>query len=258
MAHFHQLEGCAGVHQLDGIAGAHGAFKHAHIDDNALVAVVNGVKDQGFQRGIGVALRGGNILHHAFQHLADIDAHLGAHARGIHAGQTDDILHLFGGGIRVSAGQVNLIQDGHNFQVVVNGQVAVGQRLGFHALAGIHHQDGTLTGSQAAADFVLKVNVARRVDQVELVFLAVIGVVVHGNGAGFDGNAALAFQLHVVQNLVLHGALVHAVGQLQNTVRQCGLAVVNVGNDTKVANIVACHQVSSKSFQIRTGAPSRR
>ena len=198
MAHFHQLEGCAGVHQLDGIAGAHGAFKHAHIDDNALVAVVNGVKDQGFQRGIGVALRGGNILHHAFQHFANIDAHLGAHARGIHAGQTDDILHLFGGGIRVSTGQVNLIQDGHNFQVVVNGQVAVGQRLGFHALAGIHHQDGTLTGRQAAADFVLKVNVARRVDQVELVFLAVIGVVVHGNGAGFDGNAALAFQLHVV------------------------------------------------------------
>ena len=41
-------------------------------------------------------------------------------------------------------------------------------------------------------------------------------------------------------------------------IRQCGLAVVNVGNDTKVANIVACHQVSSKSFQIRTGAPSRR
>ena len=218
-------------------ASFHTAIHDTAEYDNAFVCIINGVKDQGFQRGIGVALRGGNILHHAFQHFADIDAHLGAHARGIHAGQTDDILHLFGGGIRVSAGQVNLIQDGHNFQVVVNGQVAVGQRLGFHALAGIHHQDGTLTGSQAAADFVLKVNVARRVDQVEFVFLAVIGVVVHGNGAGFDGNAALAFQLHVVQNLVLHGALVHAVGQLQNTVRQGGLAVVNVGNNGKITNM---------------------
>ena len=55
---------------------------------------------------------------------------------------------------------------------------------------------------------------------------------------------------YVVQHLVGHGALVDAVGQLQHTVRQSGLAVVDVGNNAKVADVLAGHQVSSKLFQI--------
>ena len=35
-------------------------------------------------------------------------------------------------------------------------------------------------------------------------------------------------------------------GQLQHTVRQSGLAVVDVGNNAKVADVLAGHQVSSK------------
>ena len=37
--------------------------------------------------------------------------------------------------------------------------------------------------------------------------------------------------------LVFHGALVHTLGQLQNTVRQGGFAVVDVCNDTELSLI---------------------
>ena len=121
--------------------------------------------------------------------------------------------------------------------------VGVGQRLGLHALGGVHHQDGTLAGGQAAADLVGKVHMARGVDKVELVGLAVLGGVVHGHGAGLDGDAALPLDVHVVQDLVFHGALVHALGQLQNTVRQGGFAVVDVCNDAEIADVVSCHVV---------------
>ena len=47
--HFHQLELCAGAHHTDGIAGLDGAIKDAHVDDNALVAVIDGIEDQRFQ-----------------------------------------------------------------------------------------------------------------------------------------------------------------------------------------------------------------
>ena len=259
MAHLHQLELGAGAHQADGVAGLDGALKDAHIDDDTLVAVVDGVKDQRLQRFVRVAGRGGNVLDHTFQHVLDADAQLGGHPGRLHAGQADNILHLLGHGVGVGAGQVDLVQDGHHFQVVVQRQVAVGQRLGLHALAGVHHQHGALAGSQAAADLVGKVHVARGVDQVEFIVLAVLGMVAHGHGAGLDGDAPLPFQLHVVQDLVLHGALVHAVGQLQNPVGQRAFAVVNVGDDTKVADVVACHsQPSSKSFQMRTALPSCR
>ena len=254
-ADFHQLELRAGAHQTDGIAGLDGAIKDAHVDDNALVAVIDGIEDQCFQWLVGVAGGAGNIADHTFQHVLNADAQLGRNAGCFHAGQTDDVLNLFCHGVGVGAGQVDLVQDGHHFQVVVQRQVAVGQRLCLHALAGVHHQHRAFAGGQAAADLVLEVHMARGVDQVELVGLAVVGLIAHGHGAGLDGDAALLFQLHVVQHLVRHGALVDAVGQLQHAVRQGGFAVVNVGNNAEISDIFAGHQVSSKSFQILQTVP---
>ena len=39
---------------------------------------------------------------------------------------------------------------------------------------------------------------ARGIDKVELVGLAVLGGIVHGDGTGLDGDAALALDVHVV------------------------------------------------------------
>ena len=218
MAHFHQLECRAGAHQPNRIARPNRSLEHAHIDDDALVAVIDRVKNQCFQRRIGVALRRGNILHHTLQDFMNVDAHLGTHARRIHAGQTNDVLHFLGNGIRVGTGQVNFVEDGDHFQIMVDGKVTVRQRLGLHALTGIHNQNGSLTGRQTAADLIRKVHMTRRVNEIKLIFLPVVGSIVHRHGTCFDGNAALTLQIHVIKDLVLHGALIHTVGQFQNTV----------------------------------------
>ena len=226
MADLHQLELRAGAHQADGIAGLDRALKDADVDDDALVAVVDGVEDQRFQRCVGVASGGWDIPRNAFQHLLDADAQLGRDARCLHAGQADDVLDLLRHGIRVGTGQVDLVQNRHDLQIVVQRQIAVRQRLRLNALAGVDDEDCALTGGQTAADLA------------------------HRDGAGLDGDAALLLDVHVVQHLVGHGALVDTVGQLQHTVRQSGLAVVDVGNNAKVADVLAGHQVSSKLFQI--------
>ena len=159
MAHLHQRELGPGGHHLDGVAGLDGALEHADVDDNALVAVVDGVEDQRFQRRGGSPV-GRDVLGDTFQHIFDADAQLGGNTGRLHAGQADDILDLFGNGVRVGAGQIDLVQDGHDLQVMVKRQIAVGQCLGLHALAGVHHQYGTLAGGQTAADLVLKVHMA--------------------------------------------------------------------------------------------------
>ena len=82
---------------------------------------------------------------------------------------------------------------------------------------------------------------ARRVDEVEVIGLAVFGVVAHGHGAGLDRDAALALELHIVQDLVLHRAFVHAVGQFQDAVGQGAFAVVDVGDDAEIADGIFCH-----------------
>ena len=55
VAHLHQRELRAGGHQTDGVAGLHRALKDADIDDDALVAVIDAVEDEGLEGGVGVA-----------------------------------------------------------------------------------------------------------------------------------------------------------------------------------------------------------
>ena len=70
-------------------------------------------------------------------------------------------------------GRSILLMTGDDLEVVLDGQVDVGQRLGLDALGGVDHQQRAFAGGQRARDLVGEVDVAGRVDQVELVHLAV-------------------------------------------------------------------------------------
>ena len=77
----------------------------------------------------------------------------------------------FGG---VGGGQVDLVEHRQDLQVVLHGQVGVGQGLGLHALGGIHHQHRALAGGQGAGDLIVEVHMARGVDEVQGIGLAVL------------------------------------------------------------------------------------
>ena len=64
----------------------------------------------------------------------------------------------------------------------------------------------------------------------------IIGMIGQGGSSGLNGNATLLLQFHGVQHLLLHLSQLHGIALLQQTVRQGGLTVVNVGNDGKIAN----------------------
>ena len=59
---------------------------------------------------------------------------------------------------------------------------------------------------------------------------------------GLDGDAALPFQIHCVQHLGLHLARRQGAGQLEQPVRKRGFAVVNMGNDGEIADVLAVHE----------------
>ena len=80
-----------------------------------------------------------------------------------------------------------------------------------------------------------------------IVGLAVVGGIAQGDGPGLDGDAPLPLQVHVVQNLVLHLPLRHGVAQLQQPVRQRGLAMVDMGDDGKVADMGLFKHLRSSS-----------
>ena len=65
---------------------------------------------------------------------------------------------------------------GNDLQPVIDGDVGVRQRLRFDALRGVHHQQRAFAGGQRTGNFVGKIHVPGRVDQVELVGVAVLRV----------------------------------------------------------------------------------
>ena len=79
---------------------------------------------------------------------------------------------------------------------------------------------------------------ARRIDEVQEVGLAVAGAVFQGRSLRLDGDAALALQVHGVQDLRFHFTIRQPAAQLDDAISQGGLAVVNMRDDGKVADML--------------------
>ena len=103
----------------------------------------------------------------------------------------------------VGAGQIDLIDDRNNHVFVRHREIHVGDGLGLHALRRIDQQQRTLAGRKAARDLVGKVDVPRRVDQMQGIGLPVTGLVTDRHRMGLDGDPPLTLQIHRIENLVL-------------------------------------------------------
>ena len=82
---------------------------------------------------------------------------------------------------------------------------------------------------------------ARRVDEVQAVLLAVARGVMETDALGFDGDAALALQIHRVEHLRGHFALGERAGKLEQAIGKGRLAMVDVRNDAEVADETGIH-----------------
>ena len=78
---------------------------------------------------------------------------------------------------------------------------------------------------------------ARRVDEVELIALAVLRGIIKPHGLRFNGDAALALNIHIVQNLFRHFTIRQPAGQLNQPVGQCRFTVIDMRNNGKIADM---------------------
>jgi hypothetical protein len=85
----------------------------------------------------------------------------------------------------------------------------------------------------------VEVDVARRVDQVQHVVEPVGRAVAHAHGLRLDRDAALALEVHRVEDLVAAITLRHAAREIEQAIRERRLAVVDVRDDREVADALA-------------------
>ena len=216
------------------VAGLHGAGEDAHVGDDAAVDVEGGIEDEGAQFVIVPLARGGDAMDDGLEDVLDADAGLGAGEEGLLGGDGEDFLELFLDRGDVGVRQIDLVDDRDDGEALLHREVDIGHGLGLDALGGIDDEEGAFAGGERAGDLVGEIDVAGGVEEVERVLDAVLGPVEHGDGVGLDGDAALALEVHRVEELVLGFALRDGAGELQQAVRERGLPVIDVGDDTEI------------------------
>ena len=112
--------------------------------------------------------------------------------------------------------------------------------LRLDALRGVNDEQRALTGGQRTRDLVREVDVARRVDQIEVVDRAV-ALPQDAHSLGLDRDPPLALDIHRVEQLILHLAERDRVCDLKDAVGQRRLAVIDVRDDREVSDQFLVH-----------------
>ena len=81
-----------------------------------------------------------------------------------------------------------------------------------------------------------------RIDKIKLVHLAVHSCVIQGHTLRLDRNAALALQIHRIENLLCHFALSQTATVLNKSISQCRLPMIDVRDDRKIAYVTEISQ----------------
>ena len=233
-------------HHLDHVTRLQAAIDDADVGDHAAVGVVDRVEDHRARRRIGIALRRRHELAHAVHQRLDALTRLARHPQHILRLAADDVRDLLRVLLRVGGRQVDLVKDRNNLKIILHGQVQVRQRLRLDALRRVDQQNRALARLQRARDLVGEVHVAGGVDQMQHDLLAGMRTRLRHprqpHVLRLDGDAALALDVHVVQVLVAHVARLDHAGHLQDPVRQGRLAVVDVGDDAEVADLLGIRE----------------
>ena len=192
-----------------------------------------------------IAFRRRQTVDDSFEHVGDADALLRARQNGARPVEADDLLDLAARFLGLRARQVDLVDDGDDLEIVLDRKVRVRQRLRFDALRRVDQQQRAFARRQGARDLVREVDVSGRVDQIQHVRLPVFRRVVQTDGMGFDGDSALALEIHRVEHLRLHLACLQGPGRLEKAIGQRRLAVIDVRDDGKIANALRIHEWAS-------------
>ncbi len=171
------------------------------------------------------------------------DTLLGARLHRVGGVETDDVLDLLLDPCRFGAGEVDLVQNGEDLEILIDGHIDIGQGLRLHALGGVDDQQGAFASRQGAADLVGEIDVTRGVDQVESILLAVFSLVFQADRLRLDGNAALALQFHLVEELVFPFPVRQCSGLVEQAVGKCRFAVIDMGDNGEIANSVLTHML---------------
>ena len=177
-------------------------------------------------------------------------ARLGGDAHDVGRVAAEQLRHLERRAVRVGRGQVDLVDDRDDLELVLDREVRVRERLRLDPLRRVDDEHGPLAGLERARDLVGEVDVPGRIDQVQL--MALPG---DAHRLGLDRDPALALEIHRVEQLLAHVAVGDGVRELENAIGQGRLPVVDVGDDREVADPALVHGNQARMLAVMRFCP---
>ena len=226
-----------GLHEPDLHSWLELAIDHVDENHDAAVLVEPGVEDEAAQRPVGIALGCWNPVNDGFKDVGNANPLLGRSEDGAGGVDADDALDLLLRALGFGGRQVDLVDDGDDFEMVLDRQMRIRESLGLDALTRVHHQQRALAGGERPTHLIAEVDVSRRVDEIEDVVLPVLRLVVEPDRVLLDGDAAFLLEVHGVEELGAHLARGQSTRHLHEAVGQRRLSVIDVGDDRKVADL---------------------
>ena len=190
------LKFISAVHEANPVACLNYAVHYADIAQSTLVIIVIAVEYQRPERSFGIAHGSREVGNDTGEHLLNVEACLCRYLRCIVRRNADDIVNLTDCVLGVCRRQIDLVNDGKDFEIVINGQVDVCKGLSFDALRGVNDENRAFAGCERTADLVCEVNMPRSVDKVQHISFAVGMGIEHPDRCGFDGDSAFALDVH--------------------------------------------------------------
>ena len=218
--------------------GRQPAVHDPHRADDPAVLIEVRIEDEGLQRGVAIAFRRGDAVDDGIEQLGDALARLRAEPQDLVGWDAQDALDLVGVEVGIGGREIDLVERGHDLEVVLEGEVAVREGLRLDALRRIDDEHDALACRERARHLVAEVDVPRRVDEVQHVVAPLDPDVL-----GLDRDAPLALEVHGVEVLLAHLSRIDRTGQLQDAIRERGLSVVDVGDDAEVPDAVQLHDL---------------
>ncbi len=219
------------------------AVHDAGQNDHAAIGIEPGVEDQCPQRRVGIATRRRHALHDRFEDFVNTDPLLGADQNRVAGIEADYVFNLFANPLGFGGGQIDFINNRNNFEIMVQREISICERLRFDSLRCIDHKQRAFACLQTARHLVGKVHVAGSIDQIELIPVTVVSLVIQPYGMGFDRDAALALEIHGIEHLSHHFPLRKGSGSFQKTVGKGAFTVVDMRNDREIPYKFGDHAV---------------
>ena len=76
-----------------------------------------------------------------------------------------------------------------------------------------------------------------RIDEIELISLAVFGVIVQRYTMCLDSNPALSLDIETIQDLMFHLTIAQPAAQMNKAVSQGRFAMIDMGDNGKVTDV---------------------